>query len=88
MSGTTARTWRAFLLLIDVMFCSKSGRLPVVLSGCHSLPLDAGSLVTVLASRGQSFTLGFKHRPTFPQRPLPILEALLAAHGGPISTEV
>jgi hypothetical protein len=59
-----------------------------MLSGCHSLQLHASSLVTVLANCGQSFTLGFKQRPTLLQRPPTILGALFAAHGDLISTQV
>ena len=59
-----------------------------MLSGSNPLQLHAGSLVALLASRSQSFTVGFKQRPTLLLRPLPILGALFAAHGGPISTEV
>ena len=59
-----------------------------MLSRSKSLQLHAGSLLAVIASRSQSFTLGFKQRPSLLQRPLPILGALFAAHGGPISTEV
>ena len=59
-----------------------------MLSGSHSLQLHAGSLVAVIARRSQSLTRGFKQRPTLLHRPLPILGALFAAHGGPISTQV